>query len=140
MLRFDPFFDLDRAAQPVARQRAMLALDAVRDDDVLTIYLDVPGVTGDDLDVSVERNELTVRAERRWDSEGKRVVARERSQGTYERQLTLSDALDTDQLSAELSDGVLIITVPVAERAKQRTIEVSGAGGKTESIETSSSG
>jgi len=139
MLRFDPFFDLDRAAPPTVRQRSMLALDAVRDDDVLTIYLDVPGVTGDDLDVSVERNELTIRAERRWDSSGKRVIARERSQGTYERQLTLSDALDTDQLSAELSDGVLIITVPVAERAKQRSIEVSGAGGGTEAIDTSSS-
>lgn len=139
MLRFDPFFDLDRVAQPIARQRSMLALDAVRDDDEVTIYMDVPGVSGDDIDVSVERNELTVRAERRWDSGDKRTIARERSQGTYERQLTLSDALDTDQLTAELSDGVLIIRVPVSDRAKQRTIEVRG-GDRAEAIETSSSG
>lgn len=139
MLRFDPFFDLDRMTQPVARQRSMLALDAVRDDDEVTIYLDVPGVSGDDLDVSVERNELTIRAERRWDDDDKRVIARERSQGSYERQLTLSDALDTDQLTAELSDGVLIIKVPVSERAKQRTVEVRG-GDQAEAIETTSSG
>lgn len=139
MLRFDPFFDLDRVAQPIARQRSMLALDAVRDDDEVTIYMDVPGVSGDDIDVSVERNELTVRAERRWDSDDKRTIARERSQGTYERQLTLSDALDTDQLTAELSEGVLIIKVPVSDRAKQRTIEVRG-GDSAEAIETSSAG
>jgi HSP20 family protein len=140
MLRFDPFFDFDRVAQPVARQRSMLALDAVRDDDEVTIYLDVPGVTGDDLDVSVERHELTVRVERRWRDDDKRTIARERSQGAFERQLTLSDALDTDRLTAELAEGVLIIKVPVAERAKQRSIEVSGTDGRAEPIETGAAG
>jgi HSP20 family protein len=115
-----------------------MSMDAVRDDQHLTVYIDMPGVAADDLDVSVEQNELTVSAERRWRDDDKQVVASERPQGTFTRRLQLSDAFDMDGLEANLSEGVLEITVPISERSKQRKVEI-GGGRHSEAIETSSS-
>ena len=110
MLRFDPFRDLDRVTEQLSRQtRSMLAMDAVRDDDEVIIYIDVPGVSADDIDVSVEKNELNITVERRWNDDDKQVLSSERPQGSFSRRIMLSDALDLDQLSAKTSEGVLTI-------------------------------
>jgi HSP20 family protein len=140
LMRFDPFRDVDRMADQLTRQsRSLLAMDAVRDEHEVTIYIDVPGVTSDDIDVSVEKNELTVSVTRRWDDEGLQVLSRERPQGTFSRRIVLSDALDLDHLGASISDGVLIITVPVAERSKPRRIDVQTDRGGEQAIDTSGS-
>lgn len=139
LMRFDPFREIDRMAEGLGRPaRSVLAMDAVRDEHEVTIYIDVPGVANDDIDVSVEKNELTVTVERRWDDAEQQVLSSERPQGVFSRRIVLSDALDLDQLAAKTSNGVLIITIPVAERSKPRRIDV--ATDPTDSaIETSTS-
>ncbi len=126
LMRFDPFRDLDRVTDQFSRTpRTVLAMDAVRKDQEVVIYIDVPGVTGDDIDVSIEKNELTVSVDRRWtETEGEQVISNERPQGTFTRRIVLSDALDLDQLKAKTSDGVLIIAIPISERSKPRRIDV----------------
>ena len=125
LMRFDPFRDIDRITDQMTRQsRSLLAMDAVRDDNEITVYIDVPGVGNDDIDVSVEKNELTVTVERRWQDDDKQVLSSERPQGSFSRRIMLSDALDLDRLAAKTSNGVLIITIPVAERSKPRRIDV----------------
>lgn len=138
LMRFDPFRDIDRMTEQITRQsRALLAMDAVRDEDEVIVYIDVPGVDSGDIDVSVEKNELTVAVERRWSDDGKQVLSSERPQGSYSRRIMLSDALDLDRLSASTSNGVLTIRIPVAERSKPRRIEVSSTP-EDQAIETSS--
>jgi HSP20 family protein len=125
MLRFDPFREFDRLARDTReRTPSVMAFDAVRDDEAVTLYFDVPGVSGDDLDVSVNRNELTITAERVWSGDDKEVLVTERPQGSFSRRVLLSDALDMDRLEANLADGVLTVTVPLAERSKPRRIDV----------------
>jgi HSP20 family protein len=140
LMRFDPFRDLDRMSDQLSRpSRAILAMDAVRSENEVMIYIDVPGVARDDIDVSVEKNELTVSVDRRWsESEGQQVISNERPQGTFTRRIVLSDALDLDRLRAKTSDGVLIIAIPIAERSKPRRIDVSSEP-HDEAIETTSS-
>ena len=139
LMRFDPFRDIDRMTEGIARSsRSVLAMDAVRDEHEVTIYIDVPGVDNDDIDVSVEKNELTVTIERRWSDEDKQVLSSERPQGTFARRIMLSDALDLDQLKAKTSNGVLIIAIPVAERSKPRRIDVS-TDSHDEAIDTTAS-
>ena len=140
LMRFDPFRDLDRVTEQLQRQsKSLLAMDAVRDENEVTIYIDVPGVSSDDIDVSVEKNELTVTVERRWQDSEKQVLSSERPQGSFSRRLMLSDAVDLDQLKAKTTDGVLIISVPVAERSKPRRIDVSSDAGGDEAIDTTAS-
>lgn len=140
LMRFDPFRDLDRVTEQLQRQsKSLLAMDAVRDENEVTIYIDVPGVSTDDIDVSVEKNELTVTVERRWQDSEKQVLSSERPQGSFSRRLMLSDAVDLDQLKAKTTDGVLIISVPVAERSKPRRIDVSSDEGGDEAIDTTAS-
>lgn len=138
MMRFDPFRDLDRLTEQVSRQtRSLLAMDAIRNDQQVNIYIDVPGVASDDIEVSVEQNELTVNVERRWNDSDWQVITSERPQGTFTRRLVLGDALDLDRLQAHMSDGVLEITIPVSERSRQRRIDVGSGGRSREAIETS---
>ena len=126
MLRFDPFRDLERINQENRRRssQTVLAFDAIRDEDEVVIYFDVPGITAEDLDVSVERNELTVTAIRRWEEDDRQILATERPQGVFSRRLMVSDAVDTEGLRADLRDGVLIISIPVAERSRPRRVDV----------------
>jgi HSP20 family protein len=95
-------------------------------------------VEPDDVDLTVEKNELSVTVERRWDDSDTTVIASERPQGTFTRQLMLGDTLDLDRLEADLDQGVLTVTIPVAEKSKQRKINVGGGSRGAEAIDASS--
>lgn len=140
LLRFDPFRELDRATTEAFGARApVVPMDAVRKDDHVEVSFDLPGVDRDSIDLEVERNVLTLRAERRRQvAEGNEVLASERRHGTFTRQLLLGDTLDTSQVEASYDDGVLRVTIPTAEQAKPRRISV-GAGTASRSIESSAS-
>jgi HSP20 family protein len=128
LMRFDPMREFDRVFEQAWSQtrQASMPMDAYRHGDSFVLHFDLPGVDPGSVELTVERNTLTVSAERRWEPvEGDQVVANERRQGTFTRQLTLGDGLDTDRIDATYEHGVLTLTVPVAERSKPRRIEVS---------------
>lgn len=140
MLRFDPLREFDRLTRETRERTtpAVMAFDAVRDDDSVTLYFDVPGISADDLEVSVERNELTISATRVWKDDSKETLVTERPQGSFTRRVMLSDALDTDRLEANLAEGVLELTIPVSQKSKPRKIDVT-TGSQEEAIEVSGS-
>jgi len=127
-LRFDPFRDFDRLAADVlgtARTPSLMPMDCLRTADQFVVRFDLPGIDADSLDVSAENQTLTVRAERsRRDPEGTSYLVSERPSGSYSRQLVLGDGLAVDRIRAEYRDGVLTLTIPVAEQAKPRRIEI----------------
>jgi len=129
LVRSDPFRQFDRLAEQVygtiARPAAM-PMDAWRDGNEFVVEFDLPGIDPASIDLDVERNVLTVRAERR-PTTGPEVelVASERPRGVFSRQVILGDALDTGGITANYNGGVLRLTIPVAERAKPRRITVS---------------
>lgn len=123
----DPFRDLDRLAQQVfgtATRPAVMPMDAWREGDRFVIEFDLPGVAKDSIDLDVERNVLTVRAERVARNTDWEPLASERPRGLFSRQLVLGDNLDLEKIEAAYADGVLRLIIPVAERAKPRKIEV----------------
>lgn len=127
LLRTDPFRDFDRLAQQVlgtANRPTMVPMDAWREGDHFVIELDLPGVGADRIDLDVERNVLTVRAERPATNGEVEMLASERPRGAFSRQLVLGDNLDLERLEASYDAGVLRLVVPVAEKAKPRKIEV----------------
>ncbi len=131
----DPFRDLDRLAQQVlgtTNRPAVMPMDAWREGDRAVLEFDLPGVPPETIDLDVERNVLTLRAERvarngDWES-----LAAERPRGVFNRQLVLGDDLDLDTVEASYDAGVLRLVVPVAEKAKPRRIEVSAGGASEE--------
>ena len=130
LMRTDPFREFDRLAQQVfgagtTTRPAVMPMDAWREGDTFVIEFDLPGVQPDTLDIDVERNVLTVRAERRARNGDWELLASERPTGLFSRQLVLGDNLDLDRLDAAYDGGVLRLRVPVAEKAKPRKIEVS---------------
>jgi HSP20 family protein len=132
LMRTDPFRDLDRLTEAVLGTQsrpAAMPMDAYRKGDDFVVALDLPGVDPSSIDLTVERNVLTVHAERRpaLPEDAERVVA-ERMYGTFSRQLFLGDTLDSDRLTADYDDGVLTIRIPVAEQAKPRKIEIGRSG------------
>lgn len=136
LMRTDPFRDLDRLAEAMLGTRtrpAVMPMDAYRDNHNFVVELDLPGVVADSIDLTVEQNVLTVHAERKppHADSTERIVA-ERSHGVFSRQLFLGESLDADNLSAAYDSGVLTITIPVAERAKPRKVEVTGGSGRKE--------
>jgi HSP20 family protein len=140
-MRFDPFRELDRlASQAVGGGRApAMAMDAYRHGDSFVVHFDLPGVDPSSIDLTVEKNVLTVSAERRWQpTEGDEVVVAERPQGTFSRQLFLGEGLNPDRIEARYDNGVLTIFVPVAEQAKPRKVEINTGNGKATPIETAS--
>ena len=131
LLRFDPFRELDRVADDAFRvgRSPVMPMDAVRRGEQVVVSFDLPGVDPAPIDVEVERNQLTVRAERRWDrAEDEQVLAAERRHGTFSRQLLLGETLDGSRVEAAYADGVLTLTVPVAETAKPRKVSVAVGG------------
>jgi HSP20 family protein len=124
LVRFDPFREIDRAFS--AGRTPTLAMDAFRQGESFQVDLDLPGVDADSIDVTVERNVLTVKAERRRPQvEGATYVAKERPQGTFRRQLALGESLDSGRIEARYHDGVLTLVIPVTSAAQPRRIEVS---------------
>ena len=128
LMRSDPFRELDRLAQQVlgttARPAAM-PLDAWQEGEEFVVAFDLPGVAVDSVDIDVERNVLTVRAERKDPAgENTELIAAERPRGVFSRQLILGDALDTEAVKANYDAGVLTVRIPVAEKAKPRRIEI----------------
>ena len=138
MLRFDPLREFDRLTRETRdRPPSVMAFDAIREEESVTLYFDVPGVSADDIDVHVERNELTITATRIWDGDDKETLVSERPQGSFTRRVMLSDVLDSERLEASLSDGVLIVTIPVAEKSKPRKIDVTTHSKGGDDIEVS---
>jgi HSP20 family protein len=133
LFRFDPFEQIDRTK---GRAR-LLAMDAIRKDDEIVIYLDAPGVRPDDIDLTVEKGSLTVTASRAWRDEEATTLVRERMQGQFRRQLQVGDNLDTEGAKAKLEDGVLVISVPIAADATARRIEITGGGTQRDVTPTS---
>lgn len=133
LIRTDPLRELDRLTQALghlgtAARPTSMALDAWREGDTFVVELDLPGVDHDSIDLDVERNVLTVRAERPLRATDAELVVAERPKGVFTRQLVLGDALDTAQVAASYDAGVLTLRIPVAERARPRKIHVARRG------------
>jgi HSP20 family protein len=125
LMRFDPFRELDRFTQQLAPARQWMPMDAYRKDDDVYVHFDLPGVDPDSIELTIERNALSVSAERTWYySDTIDVLASERPQGKVSRQLLLGENLDLDHLEANYDRGVLTLTIPVAESAKPRKVQV----------------
>lgn len=148
LMSFEPFRsfrDFDRlSSQLLSGTRVPLAMpmDVWRDAQAYHVALDLPGVQADAIDLQVERNTLTVTAQRTagyGDTDGdggeqrteeqRSVLVAERPMGTFTRQLVLGEGLDTEQVQAEYTDGVLHLSIPVAQQAQPRRIQVGRAGG-----------
>ena len=128
LMRFDPFRELDQVAQQVLRQasRSGAPMDAYRHGDQFIVQFDLPGVDPSSIDLTVEKNVLSVTATRKptfGDSD--EVLVTERPHGEFRRQLFLGEQLDADNVSADYADGVLTLTLSVAEQAKPRKVEIS---------------
>ena len=136
VMRFDPFGDpfrsLDRLTSQMmsgTRTPMGMPMDVWQAEDGYHVALDLPGVHPDSVEITTERNMLTIRAERRAEYEqGANVLLAERPQGRFTRQLQVGDALDTGRVSATYSDGVLLLTIPLSEKAQPRRIEVQHGG------------
>jgi len=129
-MRTDPFRDLDRLTQQVfgtAARPAAMPMDAWREKDSFVVEFDLPGVEANSIDLDVERNVLTVRADRPAREGIEELVAAERPRGVFSRQLILGDNLDTDRIAADFHAGVLRLEIPVAEKAKPRKISINAA-------------
>ncbi|WP_433697217.1 Hsp20/alpha crystallin family protein [Nocardiopsis sp. CA-288880] len=139
LMRTDPFRDIDRLTQRIlgeASRPATMPIDAYREGDDFVVCFDLPGVRADSIDLEVERNVLTVTAERPdavRDREA--VVVAERPSGTFSRQLFLGETLRTDAIRADYADGVLTLRIPVAEQAKPRKISVGQGDGRPRGID-----
>jgi HSP20 family protein len=139
LMRTDPFRDLDRIAQQLLGTTAAgtwsrpnpMPLDAWREGDEFVVCFDLPGVSLDAIDVDIERNVLTVKAERRPTAVGDaKMELSERPLGVFSRQLFLGDTLDADNIKADYDAGVLTLRIPVAEKAKPRKVEITASGEK----------
>ncbi len=140
---FDSWFD-QLASTRQGSSSSNVRIDAYRRGDNVWVHADLPGVNADSIDIDVERNVMTITADRAWQaSDGDQLYFRERQHGTYRRQLNLGEGLDADAIEADYQDGVLTLRIPVAERAKPRKIAVGTSSGddtaaiSTEALETS---
>ena len=146
VMRFDPFRELDRLSSDVwqtANRRSaatVMPIDAYRQGDSFLVHFDIPGVDPDSVELTVEKNVLTVRAERgaSWGAEAELIVA-ERPQGSFSRQIFLAEALDSDRIEAHYDAGVLTVRIPVAEAAKPRRVSIGQRDVGSQAITTGAS-
>ena len=134
LMRTDPFRELDRLTQTFFggpqtgtwSRPTPMPLDAYRNGEEFVVAFDLPGVAPDAIDIDVERNVLTVKAERRPLDlpDGAQAHLTERSYGVFSRQLFLGDALDADRIQAAYENGVLVVRIPMAEKAKPRKVQI----------------
>jgi HSP20 family protein len=138
LMRTDPFRELDRLTQQVFGQTgtwsqpAVMPMEAYRQGEQFVVHFDLPGVDPESIDLNVERNVLTVKAQRQptTDTEQVETLVAERPYGAFSRQLFLGETLDTDRIEAHYDAGVLTLRIPVAEQAKPRKIEISAGKAK----------
>ena len=131
LMRTDPFREFDRLTQQLlgtSARPAVMPMDAWRDGDAFVVEFDLPGVSPESVDLDVERNVLTVKAERPAKNGNAEMIAAERPRGVFSRQLFLGDTLDMDRVEARYDAGVLTLRIPIAEKAKPRKIEISTSG------------
>jgi HSP20 family protein len=138
----DPFREFDRLTQQLlgngtTNRPAVMPMDAWREGESFVLEFDLPGVAKESIDLDVERNVLTVRAERVAKNGDWEMLATERTRGLFSRQLVLGDNLDLERIEATYADGVLRLRIPVAEKAKPRKIEVRHLAGDA-SVESGS--
>ena len=133
LMRTDPFRELDRLTQQLfgtngtTSRPAVMPMDAYRHDEQFVVQFDLPGVDPASIDLDVERNVLTVKAERAPTyGEDVELQVAERPRGVFSRQLFLGDTLDADRIEAHYDAGVLTLRLPIAEKAKPRKIEITG--------------
>ena len=134
LMRTDPFRDLDRFTQQVlgtAARPAVMPMDAWREGDAFFVEFDLPGIDKDSLDLDIERNVVTVRAQRPAVDPNREMLATERPRGVFSRQLVLGENLDTDRIEASYNEGVLRLHIPVAEKAKPRKISIGRGDGRS---------
>lgn len=127
LMRFEPFREFDRVTEEMLSERRgrQIPVDAYRRGNEFTVHLDLPGVDARFIELAVEQDLLSVRATRGWvRAEGDQVQIAERAQGDFSRQLFLGEGLDRDHIGAVYENGVLTLTIPVAEAAKPRKIEI----------------
>ena len=127
-LRLDPFAPLDHVARgffgtPADRTPRFMPMDLAKSEEGFTLTADLPGVDPHSVDIDIDNGLLTISAARTTGP-----ADAERDDGTYRRQVAVGDTVDTSRISADYADGVLTVTLPVAERAKSRRIEVSHRG------------
>jgi HSP20 family protein len=140
LMRTDPFRELDRLTRQVfggsgtLANPAVMPMDAWREGDTFVVQFDLPGVDPSAVDLDVERNVVTVRAERPAREDTDQMLAAERPRGTFSRQLVLGDNLNTDAIEASYDAGVLTLRIPVAEQAKPRKIQISTGQGERQAI------
>jgi HSP20 family protein len=133
-MRFDPFRDLDRLTQNLwgsdVRRVNGVPMDAYRKGSEFLVHFDVPGIDPNSIELTVEKNVLTVSAERtrQWGDDVEEVVVSERPVGSFSRQLFLGETLDAERIDASCDNGVLTLRIPVAEAAKPRKVEISSSG------------
>ncbi|MFI8825358.1 Hsp20/alpha crystallin family protein [Streptomyces sp. NPDC053431] len=131
LMRTDPFRELDRITQRVfngVQGPSAMPMDAWREDGAVWVKFDLPGVDAESLDLNVEKDVLTVRAERKPEiKEGAETVISERPTGTFSRQLFLGETLDTENIEATYDAGVLSLRIPIGEQAKPRKIQIDTA-------------
>ncbi|WP_339134989.1 Hsp20/alpha crystallin family protein [Streptomyces sp. f51] len=138
LMRTDPFREMDRIVQQLSgtsgtwSKPSVMPMDAYREGEEYVIALDLPGVSTEAIDVDVERNMLTVKAERRpvAKADSVKVELSERPLGVFSRQIMLADTLDTERIQADYDAGVLTLRIPIAERAKPRKISIGGESGR----------
>jgi HSP20 family protein len=139
LIRTDSFRELDRLASQLMGTTARpvtMPMDAWREHDVFVVEFDMPAVDADSIDLDVERNVLTVRAERKQPTgPNVELLVAERPRGVFSRQVILGDALDTDRISASYQAGVLRLSIPVAERAKPRKISINSDAARQQAID-----
>ncbi|MEW2530251.1 Hsp20/alpha crystallin family protein [Streptomyces sp. NPDC047071] len=140
LMRTDPFRELDRLAQTLIgpgtwSKPSVMPMDAYREGEEYVVAFDLPGVSAEAIDIDVERNMLTVKAERRpvAKAEDVKVELSERPLGVFSRQIVLADTLDTEHIQADYDAGVLTLRIPIAERAKPRKVSI-GAGSARKEI------
>ena len=145
LMRFDPFRDLDRLTQNLwsgeARRLNGVPMDAYRKGSEFLVHFDVPGIDPNGIELTVEKNVLTVTAERarQWGDDVEEVVVSERPVGSFSRQLFLGETLDSENIQANCENGVLTLRIPVAEAAKPRKVSItSGAGAGQSAIQANS--
>ena len=135
MATYDPFRDLDRLAASffdTRRGPRRMPMDLYRDGDHYVLTADLPGIDPGSVDIDVDGQLLTIRAERTLTAgDGVKWITREREAASFLRQLNLGQGIDTDRISASYDNGVLSVTIPVSEKAKPRKIEVASASGAT---------